>query len=122
MVSHWLSMCLSVHPSVRCQYVFLFPYDNLSKYKWIFTKLGVYIDIVEIRFGIANGQILSIFDSHLLFSLPGDNASKYQWIFTKLGMCINIMEICFWVANGQISSFFDRVIWPQHIRILVSEQ
>ena len=34
---------------------FSFPDDNLNK--WIFTKLGVCIDIVEIWFGIANGQI-----------------------------------------------------------------
>ena len=38
----------------------------MSKYQWIITKVGMYIDIVEIWFGIANGQILSMFDSHLL--------------------------------------------------------
>ena len=42
--------------------IFSFPYDNMSKHQWIFTKLGMCIDIVEIWFGIANGQILSIFD------------------------------------------------------------
>ena len=42
--------------------IFLFPDDNLNKHKCIFTKLGVCIDIVEIWFGIANGQISSIFD------------------------------------------------------------
>ena len=42
--------------------VFSFLDDNLSKYQWIFTKLDMCIDIVEICFGIANGQILSIFD------------------------------------------------------------
>ena len=42
--------------------VFLFLVDNLSKYQWIFTKLGMCIDIVEIWFGIANGQILLIID------------------------------------------------------------
>ena len=44
---------------------FLFPDDNLSKYQWSFTKLGLCIDIVEIWFWIANGQISSIFDSYL---------------------------------------------------------
>ena len=39
--------------------IFLFPDDNLSKCQWIFFKLGVYIDIVKIWFGIANGQISS---------------------------------------------------------------
>ena len=67
MVSCWSSVSPSVCPSVCQSYVplsvhFSFPDDNLSKYQWIFTKLGVCIDIVEIWFGIANGQISSIFD------------------------------------------------------------
>ena len=45
----------SSHPSV-----FLFLDGNLSK-QWIFTKLGMCIDIVEIWFGNANGQISSNF-------------------------------------------------------------
>ena len=58
MVSRWTSMCLSVIClSVR----FSFPDENLSKHQWIFTKLGMCIDIVEIWFGIANGQISSDF-------------------------------------------------------------
>ena len=40
--------------------IFSFLEDNFSK--WIFTKLGMCIDIVEIWFGIANGQIWSVFD------------------------------------------------------------
>ena len=48
---------VSFHPSVR----FSFQDDNLSKPQWIFTKLGMCIDIVKIWFGIANGQILSDF-------------------------------------------------------------
>ena len=47
--------------SARDLPIFSFPDDNLSKHKWIFTKLGMYIDIVEIWFGIANGQISSNF-------------------------------------------------------------
>ena len=34
--------------------IFSFLDDNLSKYQWIFTKLGKCIDIVEICFGIAS--------------------------------------------------------------------
>ena len=45
--------------------LFSFLDDNFSKYQWIFTKLGMCIDIVEICFGIANGLISSIFDSRL---------------------------------------------------------
>ena len=48
--------------SARDTPIFSFPDDNFSKHQWIFTKLGMCIDIVEIWFGIANGQISSIFD------------------------------------------------------------
>ena len=48
----------SVHPSIRI----LFPDDNLSKHQWILIKLGTCIDMKEIWFGIANGQISSMFD------------------------------------------------------------
>ena len=50
------------------------------------------IDIVEICFRIANGQILTILDM-CIFSFPEYNLSKHQWIFTKLGMCIDITEV-----------------------------
>ena len=45
--------------------IFSFLDDNFTKYQWIFTKLAVCIDIVDICFEIANGRILSIFDSYL---------------------------------------------------------
>ena len=53
-------------PCVRPSYIrpsvcFSFLDDNLSKHQWIFTKLDMCIDIVEIWFGIANGQISSNF-------------------------------------------------------------
>ena len=45
--------------------VFSFPDINLSKRQWIFTKLGMCIDIVEIWFGFANGQIFVFFFTEL---------------------------------------------------------
>ena len=63
--------------SVRLSVRFSFPDDNLSKHQWIFTKLGMCIDIVEIWFGIANGQILSTFyEDTPIFSFPDYNLSK----------------------------------------------
>ena len=47
--------------SARDMPIFSFPDDNFSKYQGILTKLAIYIDSKEIRFGIANGQILSNF-------------------------------------------------------------
>ena len=48
---------LEVRVSIRLSVCYSFPDDNLSKHQWIFTKLGMCIDIVDIWFGIANGQI-----------------------------------------------------------------
>ena len=119
MVSHWTSMCPSVHPSFRQSYSHLpihisFP-DCLSKHQWIFTKLGMCIDVVEIWFGTANGQISLNFDRFIcrdtpIFSFPDHNLSKYQGILTKLGTCIVIKENWFGIANWQ----FLTVICPRH--------
>ena len=60
-----LVVCVSVRLSYVSAYillsVFSFQDDNFSKCQWIVAKLGMCIDIM-IWFGIANGQILSIFD------------------------------------------------------------
>ena len=83
------------------------------------------IDIVEIWFGIANGQnrqiltALSARDTPI-FLFPDNNFSKHQWIFAKLGLCIDIVKIWFEISNRQISSNFDRVICPRHARIFIS--
>ena len=112
---------LDVHPSVVHPSVCLyFAYDNLSKYQCMVTKLGMCIDIVEILFGIANGQILSNFDGvicprHIFVS----------WLITQVnisgfspnGMCIDIVELWFGIAIGRILSNFDGVICPRHIFI-----
>ena len=48
--------------SARDTPLFSFLDYNFSKLQGIFTKLAICIDIKEIWFGIANGQILSHFD------------------------------------------------------------
>ena len=87
MVTRWLSVCPSVSLSYVRLSVFSFPDDNLSKCQWIFTKLGVCIDIVEICLGIVNGPISSTFDSYLpaihLYFHFRIITSKYQRIFTS---------------------------------------
>ena len=128
------SVCLSyIRPSVIS-----FLDGNLSERQWVFTKFGICIDIVEIWFGIANGQISSILTElsardTSFFSFPDDDLSKYQWSFTKHGMWI-VVEIWFRIlfvcvegllpsqpngvmssAVSYISSIFDRVICTRHI-------
>ena len=65
------------------------------------------IDIVEIWFGIANGQVSPNFDRVICpryadIFVPDDNLSKCEGILTKLSTCIDIKEIWFGIANGQI--------------------
>ena len=59
-VAGYYGFTLDVRPSY-VRLCFSLQDDNLSKHQWIFTKLGVCIDIVDIWFGIANGQISSNF-------------------------------------------------------------
>ena len=120
---------MSVRPSyvlisVRAS-IFSFPDDNLSKYQWTFTKLGICIDIVQVWFWIANGQISPIFKEICnrdtsIFSCPRDNLNKNQWLFTKLGLCIDIVKNWFEIANGPILSISDKGICPRHVRISVA--
>ena len=67
--------------SARDTPIFSFPDYNLSKLHGIFTKLAICIDIKEICFGIANGQISSNFKELSardtpIFSFPDDNFNK----------------------------------------------
>ena len=56
--------------------VFSFVHESLSKYQWIFTKLGMCKDIVEIWFVIANGQIFV----NLLCACPMTVVRYYRYI------------------------------------------
>ena len=75
-----LSMCPSIcRTSIRPSVPISFTDDNLNKYQWLFTKLGVCIEIVAIWFEIAKGQISSVFDRVIcpsVFSFPDDNFNK----------------------------------------------
>ena len=48
-----LSVCLSVCRTS----ILLFQDDNLDTFPWVFTKLGMCIDIVDFWFRVAIGQI-----------------------------------------------------------------
>ena len=96
-----------------------------------FTKFGMCIDIVEIWFGIVNGQISSnlIELSALnmtIFCFPDDTCklSTCQGILTKLGTCIDIKEIWYGISNGQISSIFDYFVnfWQSYVTTTLTTQ
>ena len=75
MVSCWTSMCLSVR--------FSFPDDSFGKYQWIFTKLSMCIEILEVWFGIAKGQISLNFD--------GVICPRHAHMFSfRMITCVNI--------------------------------
>ena len=84
--------------SARVTPIFSFPDDNLSKHQWIFTKLSVCIDIVEICFDIANGQILHLslsvsdFWINSLFMPPTAEGSSeaysiLPWWYVRICLC-----------------------------------
>ena len=65
--------------SVRDTPIFSFPDNNLSKSQGILTKLGTCIDMKEVWFGIANGQMSSMFDR--VICPRHDNGGYYSLTF-----------------------------------------
>ena len=56
-----LVVCVSVHLSYVCPSVFSFPDNNLSKFQWIFAKLGMCLAIVEIWLGLLMDKFCQCF-------------------------------------------------------------
>ena len=54
--------------------LFSLPDDNWNNYQWIYSKLGMCINIVEIWFEIANGQISSFFFDRVI--CPPHNSGR----------------------------------------------
>ena len=91
-----LDFSVSVCPTVRCMYVcpsihISFPDDSLSKNQWSFTKLGMCVDIVEIWFGIANGQISSNFD-RVIFLV---GKSFHIWSYVLVSEAFKYLYVCY---------------------------
>ena len=98
-----LEACMSVHQFVIGISVFWFQDDNLSKYQWMFTKLGKCNDIVEVSFGIANGQILSIFDIGICPSHDnGGVLSFHMFIFLYFQVLILLNTQKYFVFLGAV--------------------
>ena len=81
--------------STRDMSIFSLLDNNLSKYQWIFTKVGMCIDIMGIWFQIANEQISSIFDSYLAATHPNFCFRTITWVnhngFSPNLMCALIL-------------------------------
>ena len=56
----WANFIHFVQLSARNTSIFYFQDNNLSKSQWVFNKFDMCIDIVEISFGTAHCQILSV--------------------------------------------------------------
>ena len=98
--------------SARNMSEFFFLDDNLSNYQWIFTKPDMCIDIVEIWFGIADGQILSIFDR--VICLPHDSGRVLSFhVFiviccdSKSGVLTTQPPKCFKLLMGNFDNCFS---------------
>ena len=58
--------------------------DNWNKCQWIFTKLGMHINNLEIWFGIASGQVSLIFDRVICPGLNNGGVLSFQiFIFLR---------------------------------------
>ena len=71
---------MSIHLSI-----FSIPDDNVSKCQCIFTQFYMCIDVVEIWFGIANGQILSIFDRIICLQYDSERVLWFQAFIKFVG-------------------------------------
>ena len=92
---------LCIHPIVVRPSVFLLLDNSLSKYQWIFTKLGMCIN-VEILFGIINGQILSIFELSARQMIVVGN---YCFMF-YIDMILYLNTQCWWgVISFSLSTY-----------------
>ena len=100
--------------------VFSFLDDKFSKYQWIFKKLGVCIDIVEIWFKLMGKfcQFFTGLSAHVtsIFSFMADNfrnISRFQETWCVHRNCGDLVWVCLW------ANFLNCL---QHISIFVSGQ
>ena len=62
--------------------VFSFMDDNLNKYQWIFTKLGMCLDIVEIDLALLMGKC-----RQFLAELSSRNRSVFSFLYDNFSKC-----------------------------------
>ena len=90
----FLTVTSAVHRSVHLLHIspsiFSFMDDNLKKH-WIFSKLSMCIDIVDIWFNTANGQNSSIFTG---ICPPRDDGRVLSFFQGPLHMHVELMLIC----------------------------
>ena len=123
MVSHWTSMCLFVRLSICQLYihpsphpsVFFFLDDNLSKHQWIFTKLGMCIDIVKIWFlDCWWASFVKFLQSYLPETCPYFCFRMITWInvngFSPNLVCASILQIS---GLGLLTSKFWQSYLPK---------
>ena len=100
--------------------IFLFPNNNLSKCQWIFTKLDMCIDAVDICSGIANGKILSILTvicSPIFcpyFGLWTITLVNINGFLPNLVCALILQRSSFGFQKGKLCYFLTRVICPPH--------
>ena len=112
--------------SICRQSLFSFLDYNLSKYQWIFAKLGMCIDIEEIWFGIANGQISSIFDRVICSRHARIFISRWYWVNVSGFLPNLVCELILWRSGlellmGKFHQFLT-VICLRHAHIFLSWQ
>ena len=95
--------------SARDRSLFSFPDDNLRNYELIFTKLGVCIDIVEVCFGIAVGQISPVTLDTSVFSFLDDNLSNINGFSPNLVSALLLWTSALGLLMGKFRSFWTEL-------------
>ena len=109
------SVCL---PSIIWLSIFSLADYDFSNYSWIFTKLGMCIDILEIWFGSANGKISSIFRivtcTCICVAYQTIVVGNYHFMFVSFSFKIAEKLVLQW-PWGQGSRF--RIFFTLHVKL-----
>ena len=92
---------------------FSFSDNNLSIYQWVFTKLGMCIDSVEIWFGLLTGKFHEFFTvtcHHTsIFLFPDDYLTKYQSIWPNMACALIVWRSGFGLLMGKFCQFLTEL-------------
>ena len=99
-------------------FIFSFLKANLRKCQWIFTKLGICIDIMEICFRIANGQSSSIFVR--VICLWHYNGEYYRVTILLHVEFIQMSGLTMWCTFNPVPAGPGRTLPLQTVQIQIS--
>ena len=125
MVSCWLSVCLSVHPSVVLPFVHFFRFQMITRVNVNGFSLNSVCALILWRSGL--GLFMGKFCQFLpelyardmsAFSFLGDNFKYLD--FHQTVCALKLQKSCLGLLMGKFHQFLLRVNCPQHVYIFIS--